>query len=200
MVPLVQNQQMSSHMKSLATPRWRWGVLKELEEKHRVPPGSQWGHTPRAGNHQRFLSRGFPGEGVVPIRCSDKFCLLLARGGTRAGIQRSKLRLWQMSFDRNSRSSFHLCWQKSNSSWSSAAWGRTRPASSLGTSTTMAGPRSSNHPGAGGAMQNICRQTGQSWSAKTFYFHLAALGIAAAITSPKSPSSQGEQRTGVNRP
>lgn len=38
-----------------------------------------------------------------------------------------------------------------------------------------------------GAAQNTCGQIGQGWSAKTFYFRLAALGIAAVITSPWSP-------------
>lgn len=50
------------------------------------------------------------------------------------------------------------------------------------------------------AMQNICRQIGQRWFAKTFYFRLTALGVAAVITSPWSPSSQGEARVGVNGP
>ena len=51
-----------------------------------------------------------------------------------------------------------------------------------------------------GAMQNTCKQLGQTWSAKTFYSRLTALSIAAVITPPWSPCRQGEPRVGVNGP
>lgn len=72
--------------------------------------------------------KGLPQAGAAPTRHGDQFCLLslgqLQGGeGSGAGIWGSKLRLRQTSFGRNSHGSFHLCWQKSDSRHSSAAWG-----------------------------------------------------------------------------